>query len=92
MTKKSNSEFSKTPRMTYDEAMKLLALIEPITLPKNKALLLSEIMPISKWQTLTQDQKGIVGLVFCMYLQQLGFEYAHKDKSGTTNLYRLVTE
>ena len=92
MTKKSNSKFSKTSVMTYDEAMKLLALIEPITLPKNKAMLLNEIMPISIWQTLTQDQKGIVGRVFCMYLQQLGFEYTQKGKSGTTNLYRLVTE
>lgn len=92
MTKQSTSELSKNASMTIDDAMQLLAQIDPKTLPRNTVMLLSDIMPISTWRNLTQSQKGFIGQVFYAYCEQLGFEYAGKGVCGTTNSYCLIAD
>jgi hypothetical protein len=92
MFKKNSNELSQLARMNEDQAMAIIVSLDSEAITKNTAVTLSQIIPTSIWQKLRRGQKGYVGKVFCMYLQQLGFEYVKKGKSGTTNLYRLVTE
>jgi hypothetical protein len=92
MTKKNSNELSQLARMNEGEAIEVIISLDYKAIVKNTAVTLSQIIPTSIWQKLRRGQKGYVGKVFCMYLQQLGFEYVKKGKSGTTNLYRLVTE
>jgi hypothetical protein len=59
-------------------------------IPIGKPLPLSQIFQHESWQNLNQGQKGYVGKVFYALCNALGFEYAGKGMSGTTNLYRLT--
>jgi hypothetical protein len=92
MTKKTLNKLSHLARMNEDQAIAVIVSLGSETIPKNKAMPLSQIIPTSIWQKLRQGQKGYVGKVFCHLYKELGFEYIAKGKSGTTNFYRLVTD
>jgi hypothetical protein len=92
MTKKNSNELSQLARMNVGEAIEVIISLDCKAIVKNTAVTLSQIIPTSIWQKLRQGQKGYVGKVFYDLRTDLGFEYVKKGKSGTTNLYRLVTE
>jgi hypothetical protein len=77
---------------TIDAALEIILKFKEQKLPKNKVLQLNEIIPPAPWQPLPQGQKGYVGKVFYDLHKDLGFEYAGKGKSGTTNHYRWVKD
>jgi hypothetical protein len=78
--------------MNIDAALEIILKFKEQKLPKNKVLLLNEIIPPAPWQPLLQGQKGYVGNVFYYLHKGLGFEYAGKGEFGTTNQYRWVKD
>jgi hypothetical protein len=89
MPKKNSDKLSQVANMNEDQAIEVIVSPDYEAIPKNKAMPLNLIMPTPIWQGLTQGQKGYVGKVFYECRTDLGFEYAGKGVSGTTNLYRL---
>lgn len=78
--------------MNIDAALEIILKFKEQKSPKNTVLQLNEIIPPAPWQPLPQGQKGYVGKVFYDLHKGLGFEYAGKGKSGTTNQYRWVKD
>jgi hypothetical protein len=89
MPKKNSDKLSQVARMNIDDAIAVIDSLDDKAIPKNTALPLNQIIPTSIWQRLRQGQKGYVGSKFYDSHKDLGFEYAGKGVSGTTNLYRL---
>jgi len=77
---------------TIDAALEIILKFKEQKSPKNKVLQLNEIIPPEDWDGLSQGKKGYVGKVFYDLHKELGFEYAGKGKSGTTNSYRWVKD
>ncbi|MFT5899865.1 MAG: hypothetical protein ACI97K_002529 [Glaciecola sp.] len=83
------NELPNNANMNMDLTLQIIYKLREHFIPMNKPLPLSQIMPPATWQPLNQGQKGYVGQVFYDLCNELGFEYAGKDMTGTTNLYRL---
>ena len=78
--------------MTVDKAVTIIRSINYAEITKNKAMPLSEMIPNSIWQKLSQGRKGHVGTEFYKLHKKFGFEYVGKGKYGTTYFYRLVID
>ena len=86
------SDLSQLAKLDEDKAIAIICSIDYDAIPKHETMPLSQIIPTSMWQNLTQGQKGFVGKVFYQHHKALQFKCDGKRTSKTTYVYRLVTD